>query len=213
MPLFVSTSVAAFGLATASASAGELHVDVRDIAGKSLTDAVAYMEALRPTSHPAPQTHRMQIDQVNKRFVPLVSLIQTGTEVSFPNSDNIQHSIYSFSPAKTFTIRLYSGKQASPIVFDAPGLVVLGCNIHDNMIAWVVVVDTPYFAKTGVDGVGVIKELESGDYRLSVWYPGPQFHPHVAQIHIAEPVERYEVRLDTSDSSLPAVGARAQGDR
>ena len=112
------------------------------------------------------------IDQVNKQFTPLVSVIQVGTPVSFPNKDNIRHQVYSFSPAKTFELKLYSGVPSQPVVFDKPGLVVMGCNIHDRMLAYVQVVDTPWFAKTGADGAARIEGLPAGDYQVHVWHYG-----------------------------------------
>lgn len=134
--------------------------------------------------------------------MPAVTVIRPGTEVSFPNSDNFRHSIYSFSPAKAFTNKLYSGRQAPPIVFDKPGLVVLGCNIHDTMAAWIVVVDTPFFAKSAADGVAVVRDRGPGEYRLSAWYPAPTFKPVVSQIHIeGEPFTR-QMQIDVAASSL-----------
>lgn len=192
------------------AMAVDLSVAVRDLTGRPLADAVVFVEPQGAAPHRPEQTARAKIDQIDKEFVPLVSIVQTGTEVFFPNSDNIRHSIYSFSSAKVFTAMLYSGKQAPPVVFDNPGLVVLGCNIHDAMVAWVVVVDTPYFAKTGVDGAVLIKGLDPGDYRLNVWYPAVTFKPHLEPIHVATTAQRHDVMLDTGDSPLPALKARTR---
>jgi plastocyanin len=194
------------------ASAAELSVTVRDLAGKPLEDAVVFVTPVGRPLKSMPPAAPVVIDQVNKRFVPLVSIVRTGTEVNFPNSDNIRHSIYSFSQAKIFTTKLYSGKQAPPVVFDKPGAVALGCNIHDAMAAWVVVVDTPYFAKSSGDGIGRIKDLESGEYRLSVWYPQPKFEPQESQLHIAAANMSTEVRLDTSTASLPDIHAHAHAE-
>jgi plastocyanin len=83
---------------------------------------------------------------IDREFTPYVSVIQTGTRVEFPNRDPIQHHVYSFSPAKTFEIKLYSGRSPESILFDKPGVITIGCNIHDWMIAYVLVVPTPYFA-------------------------------------------------------------------
>jgi plastocyanin len=193
-------------------AAAELSITVRDLKANPLQDAVVYAE---PTagpsaagSAPATAAHAL-IDQVNKEFVPLVTVIRVGTEVSFPNSDNIRHSIYSFSPAKTFTTKLYSGKQAPPVLFDKTGIAVLGCNIHDTMAAWVVVVDTPYFGKTAANGTSVLKGLAPGDYHVSVWYPGPQKAPTVSEVHVeGDHDARLEVKVDGSASSLPALRAR-----
>jgi plastocyanin len=190
--------------------AADVEVAVRGLDAKPLMDAVVFAEpvgAAAPASHAAAHA---RIDQVNKEFVPLVSIIRVGTEVSLPNSDNIRHSIYSFSAPKPFAIKLYSGKQAPPVLFDKPGIVVLGCNIHDQMAAWVVVVDTPYFAKTSAAGTAALKGLTPGDYRVSVWYPGPAVAPSVNDVHIgAEGDARLDVKIDGSASSLPALRARA----
>jgi hypothetical protein len=96
------------------------------------------------------------------------------------------------------------------VLFDKAGIVVLGCNIHDIMAAWVVVVDTPYFGKTAANGASVLKGLAPGDYRVSVWYPGPQKTPAVSEVHVeADHDARLEVKIDGSASPLPALRARA----
>ncbi len=110
------------------------------------------------------------IDQVNKEFVPVLSVMQTGTSVVFPNRDNIRHHVYSFSPSKVFELKLYSGQPAAPVVFDKPGIVVLGCNIHDWMISYVVVVDTPFFGKTDASGTVRLDNLPPGEYELKIWH-------------------------------------------
>lgn len=193
-------------------AAADVEVAVHGFDAKPLMDAVVFAEPVAPVgAAPASRTssHAL-IDQVNKEFVPLVSIVRVGTEVSFPNSDNIRHSIYSFSAPKPFTTKLYSGRQAPPVVFDKPGVVVLGCNIHDQMAAWVVVVDTPYFAKTSAAGTAALKGLTPGDYRVSVWYPGPTVAPSINDVHIgADGDAHLDVKIDSSGSSLPALRARA----
>jgi plastocyanin len=195
----------------ALSDAADVEVAVHSLDAKPLMDAVVFAEAVDGTTAPASRAsgHAL-IDQINKEFVPLVSVIRVGTEVSFPNSDNIRHSIYSFSAPKPFTTKLYSGKQAPPVVFDKPGIVVLGCNIHDQMAAWIVVVDTPYFAKTSAAGTAALKGLPPGDYRVSVWYPGPTIAPSVNDVHISADADAHlDVKIDSSGSSLPALRARA----
>ena len=110
------------------------------------------------------------MDQVDKQFKPRVLPVQTGTSVDFPNSDKILHHVYSFSAAKTFELPLYKDKPAAPVLFDEPGVVTLGCNVHDWMIGYVVVVDTPWFAKTGKDGKISIKDAPPGDYKAYIWH-------------------------------------------
>jgi len=156
-----------FGLAQA-ASAATLNVTVKDDKGNPVGDAVVYA---MPKVKPAPSPIKpAAIEQKDKTFIPLVTAIQVGTPVSFPNHDVVRHHVYSFSPPKTFEIKLYVGTPVAPIVFDKPGEVVLGCNIHDHMIAYVYVVETPYFAKSDAAGNAAIDDLPAGDYELHVWH-------------------------------------------
>ncbi len=152
---------------SALAQASSLAVTVVDGAGKPLVDTVLYAE---PDGGAMPKMAKAAvIEQRGLKFLPLVSVVQTGATISFPNNDKVRHHIYSFSPAKKFDQKLYSGAAASSQVFDKPGTVVLGCNIHDRMIAYVKVVETPYFAKTDADGVARI-ELPAGKYKLIAWH-------------------------------------------
>src|SRR5881394_852689 len=113
---------------TIAAFAATIVVDVRDPQGAPLTDAVVF--ATPEGRDPAHANRGVAVmDQKDKTFVPHVLPVQVGTSVKFPNSDDIQHQVYSFSPAKTFQLPLYKGTPANPIVFEKPGVVTLGCNI------------------------------------------------------------------------------------
>lgn len=155
------------GMANTQLHAGELSVDVTDSTGAPIENAVVYAEPETKTSSP---TAPAVIDQRGKQFNPLVSVIQTGTDVTFPNFDSVRHHVYSFSPAKTFELKLYSGVPSSPVKFDKPGTIVLGCNIHDYMVAFIHVVDTPYFAKTDKMGKAALRNLPNGNYTLKAWH-------------------------------------------
>lgn len=171
-------------LAAANATAGDLTLEIRDPQGALVADALVYAE---PVSGAAPAVRagtRVTVDQVNKEFVPRVSIVQSGTEIFFPNSDNIRHSIYSFSPAKTFTTKLYSGREAAPVLFDKTGLVVLGCNIHDKMVAWVLIVDSPWIGRSGADGIATLRALPAGEYRVTAAAPATAFKPQIATIKL-----------------------------
>jgi len=151
------------------AHAGSVRVQVVDQAGAPVPDAIVYalpVNGKPPATKPASAV----IDQIKRRFVPMVSVVQTGASVAFPNKDNIEHDVYSFSPPKRFELNLYHGIPANPVVFDKPGLVVMGCNIHDQMIAYLLVVDTPWFAKTDAHGQAAIDGVPGGTYRLTVWH-------------------------------------------
>jgi len=155
-------------LVNLTAHAGELNVTVIDTTGTPITNAVVYAE---PVGKPAPKpTNLGVIEQKNKTFIPLVTVVQTGTNINFPNRDLVRHHVYSFSPAKTFELKLYSGVPANPVMFDTPGTVVLGCNIHDTMLAYIHIVDTPYFAKTDNTGKVKLNELPAGQYIVKVWH-------------------------------------------
>jgi plastocyanin len=127
-------------------------------------------------------THKSQIlphhtpkiatmDQINKEFVPYVLPVEVGTTVKFPNKDNIRHHVYSFSPTKTFERPLYTSTTAEPVIFDKAGVALLGCNIHDWMIAYVYVTESPYFSKTGSDGKTLLSNIPIGSYIVYVWHP------------------------------------------
>jgi plastocyanin len=150
------------------AQAAELSVQVLDQAGNPLSNAVVYLETSVKSA--VKSTIEANVDQKNKQFSPIVSVVQVGTSVNFPNKDSVRHHVYSFSPAKTFELKLYSGVPAKPVVFDKPGTVILGCNIHDNMLAYIHIVDTPYFGKTDVNGMVKLTDLPTGQHTLKAWH-------------------------------------------
>ncbi len=162
----VLTSLACSLLSTL-ASAG-ISVQVSDSNGNPVADAVVYAET--ESAMTAGKSSVAEIAQKDKKFIPLVSVVQTGTAVSFPNNDTVRHHAYSFSPAKPFELKLYAGKPEAPIIFDKAGTIVIGCNIHDQMVAYIQVVDTPYFGKTDASGKVRINPLPVGKYTLKTWY-------------------------------------------
>ncbi|MES2017472.1 MAG: methylamine utilization protein [Pseudomonadota bacterium] len=161
--------LAAWFLLFASASGAVLAVQVSDSAGKPLADVVVVAEPEAGVAFPK-LLKPAEIEQRGLKFLPLVSVIQTGSHIAFPNNDRVKHHIYSFSPAKKFDQKLYSGVAAAPQMFDKAGLVVLGCNIHDSMIAYVKVVDSPYFAKTDAAGMARIDLPGAASYSVSAWH-------------------------------------------
>lgn len=151
------------------AVAGTVQVRVTDAAGKPLPGAVAYLDSPEARAAVRPLASA-NIEQVNKQFVPAVTVVPAGTRVGFPNRDSFRHHVYSFSPAKKFELQLYAGTEANPVLFDRSGIVVLGCNIHDAMVAWVVVVDTPYYGSASAGGAVDLHDVPAGSYRLHVWH-------------------------------------------
>lgn len=155
----------------APAPAGSLEIAIRDPGGRGVQDVVVVaVPAVAGHAQPA-RAPEATMDQQGRRFVPQVLVVRTGTVVAFPNSDTVSHQVYSFSPARRFQLALYKGEAHPPLTFDKPGLVVLGCNIHDEMIGYIYVTDSPWFAKTGADGTAAIRDVPAGSYRLEVWGP------------------------------------------
>jgi plastocyanin len=126
-------------------------------------------DASRPLARPPARPAVM--DQINQMFAPHVLVIPVGTAVSFPNSDTVAHQVYSFSAAREFELPLYTGKPPNPVVFDQPGIVTLGCNIHDLMRAYVYVVEAQYFGRADHAGRWTAPEVEPGEYSLTIWHP------------------------------------------
>ena len=108
--------------------------------------------------------------QQGKAFVPDVLVVTRGTAVNFPNRDTVRHHVYSFSPIRQFELKLYTGTPANPVVFDKSGVAVLGCNIHDQMVGWVLVLDTPFFATTTATGTVRLDNVPPGAYTLRTWH-------------------------------------------
>jgi plastocyanin len=156
-----------------SAAAATITVRVQDGRGRDINDAVVYAVPERAL----PLARKTAVmDQRNRMFIPHVLPVQVGTSVSFPNSDDVRHHVYSFSAARTFQLPLYKGTTAEPQLFDRAGIVTLGCNIHDQMSAFIVVVDTPFFAKT-VKGVARLHDVDAGRYTVRVWFPDMREEP------------------------------------
>jgi plastocyanin len=155
-------------LSPALLATGALEAVVKDERGQPVADVVVSLSGGGAGTglRPAPAA----MDQQNKEFVPRVLPVLVGSPVTFPNRDNIRHHVYSFSTPKRFELPLYIGTPASPVVFDKPGAVVLGCNIHDWMVGYIYVLPTPYFAKTSEDGRVRLTDLPPGAYEARVWH-------------------------------------------
>ena len=152
------------------ASEGGVTIEVTDSSGNPVPDVVVSLVADKamPISNALPEAVMAQRDRT---FRPHVLAIPKGTVVQFPNEDDFRHHVYSFSKARPFEIRLYSGDEEKRIAFDTAGIVALGCNIHDSMLAYIYVTDTPYVTKTDENGLADFSSIQSGDYSVSLWHP------------------------------------------
>ena len=181
------------------AGAATLEALVQTPDGKPVPDAALVLESLAPSraGAPAPRSHaRATIEQRGAEFIPWVTVVQTGTPVDFPNNDTVRHHVYSFSQPKRFEIKLYAGKPGQPITFDKPGEVDIGCNIHDWMEAHVLVVESPWFGKTGADGRAAIANLPAGRYRLLLWHPQQKLRVPSAEIALGATPLKLALVLD-----------------
>ena len=111
------------------------------------------------------------MSQRNIQFHPFLTIIPVGADVSFPNFDSTKHHVYSFSPAKRFELKLFAKDQSRTVRFDKPGVIALGCNIHDQMSAFIVVTDSVWTARTNGQGIAVFADAPGGSGRVTVWHP------------------------------------------
>jgi plastocyanin len=159
--------IALAGADVGRAATIELRAQAAD--GTALADAVVAAYPLDST--PAAEPGAAVMDQRDRRFTPQVMAVRRGAEVTFPNSDRVSHHVYSFSPANRFEIFLAKGEAPKSVRFDRPGIVTLGCNLHDWMLGYIAVVDTPYFGVTDGQGSARLERLPAGRYRVEVWHP------------------------------------------
>jgi plastocyanin len=191
--------LAALLTAGGPAQAGSIEAVVTTPTGQPLADTAVVLESAAG----APPAHAtVTIAQRDRELVPYATVVQTGTAIEFPNQDPFKHHLYSFSPAKTFEIKLYVGKPARPVVFDKPGEVALGCNIHDWMEAYVLVVNTPYFAKTDARGRARLSDVPPGSYRLRWWHPRQKRELPARRVEVGEAVTRLTQVLDVTPRVL-----------
>lgn len=162
--------VFAAGLALAASLAAEpLTVRVTDSAGRPVRDAVVTFYPAGEARTPRP-TGRYVVSQQNLQFHPFVTIVPVGADVSFPNFDNTKHHVYSFSPAKRFELKLFAKDQSRTVHFEKAGVIALGCNIHDQMSAFIIVTDSAWTTRTNAQGVAAF-DVPDGSGRLTLWHP------------------------------------------
>jgi plastocyanin len=162
--------VLALAGAAAPLAAVPLSVRVVDAAGKPVRDAVV---TLYPSSgaRPGRPGGRYVVSQKNLQFHPFLTLVPIGADISFPNFDPTKHHVYSFSAAKRFELKLFAKDQSRTVHFDKPGVVALGCNIHDGMSAFIVVTDSAWTARTNAQGLVNFADAPNAPSRITVWHP------------------------------------------
>jgi plastocyanin len=152
------------------AGAAPLHLSFVGVDGKGVGGTVVTLRSTNP-ARPLAKPAAAVLDQIDRQFQPNVLVIPAGSQVVFPNSDSVSHQVYSFSPAKKFQLPLYRGKPYPPVLFDREGVVTIGCNIHDQMRAYVYVVEAQYYGRTDATGAWAATDVEPGEYRVEIWHP------------------------------------------
>jgi plastocyanin len=165
------TLMAAWAVAAAAAAA-TVSVAVTDTSGKPVTDAVISLALVNSAGPQAMHTpEKAVIAQRNETFIPLVAIVRRGGNVVFTNNDTTMHQVYSFSPVKQFEFTIDQGQVSKPVSFDKTGVAAIGCNIHDQMIAYVYVADAPFAALTNASGHAELTDVAPGSYRATLWHP------------------------------------------
>jgi len=182
--------------------ASSADVAVVDRSGRPLSDAVVELSAPAPLAiAPARQSpSEAVIDQRRETFLPLVTVVRKGAHVIFTNNDRTMHQVYSFSPVKQFAFEIDEGQRSPPVVFDKTGIAAIGCNIHDRMITYVYVADSPLAGKTDRAGVATFVELPPGNYRGTVWHPqlAPGAAPYAFSLAVTQGNAKTTVTLPVS---------------
>lgn len=151
--------------------AARLSVRVVDGAGKPVRDAVVIFHPEGLANRAPRPSGRYVVAQRNLQFHPFLTVVPVGADVSFPNLDPTKHHVYSFSPAKRFELKLFAKDQTRTVHFETPGVVALGCNIHDQMSAFIVVTDSVWTERTNAQGIASFAEVPDAAGRLTLWHP------------------------------------------
>lgn len=198
----------ASGAILAPACAGDLTVTVATPDGKPLADAVVTL----PGNGAKPAfPWKLEVAQKDKTFTPFVLIVPQGAEVSFPNLDRFRHHVYSFSKGNKFELELYGREDKRVVTFNSVGAAAIGCNIHDTMVGFIRIVDTPYAAKTNADGVARIPNAPDGAAKLTIWHPYAKAKDQaaVSEVTVLSGGSAVTVTLDVKAMSPPQKMARS----
>lgn len=180
-----------------TAFAAPLELQLFDMSGKGVGATVVVLRSTDP-ARPLAKPVQAKMDQIGLQFAPHVLVVPTGSAVTFPNKDSVKHQVYSFSPANQFE-RPLSRATPAPVDLDRAGVVTVGCNIHDNMRAYIFVVDAQYFGRTDASGTWKVADVAPGSYNVQIWHPRARsMKPVIEQkitVTAAEP--RVTLRLAT----------------
>ncbi|MDQ6891162.1 MAG: carboxypeptidase regulatory-like domain-containing protein [Acidobacteriota bacterium] len=147
--------------------AGRVEIARKGIASDA-ANAVVWIEGLKAAG--AARSLRAEMKSQGKKFVPRVVTVEKSAEVDFPNVDAIYHNVFSVSPVNRFDLGLYRSGGSKQKRFDEPGLVRVYCNIHPQMVGFVMVVDSDFAAVTGGDGSFRFENVPAGTWTVKIWH-------------------------------------------
>jgi plastocyanin len=207
--------VAAGLVATCAARASTVDIAVTDGSGAPAPNAVVTLtpnSSIEALASHAPA--RSVIDQRHETFLPLVVVVRKGGEVVFTNHDTTMHQVYSFSQIKQFQFEIDKHEVSKPVVFDKPGVAAIGCNIHDNMVAYVFVSDAPFTAITDEDGHAEIRDVPEGSFRVATWHPQLRVGlPSVTGNFTVTPgLSKFSVSLPLTRTAMPSMSHMHKSD-
>jgi plastocyanin len=212
--MYLSLSLVVMQASQASlVSAGEITGRVMDKDGKSIANAVVFVHTLpegMASPVPSEDTQMAHMDQIQEQFAPQVLPIRVGTQVRFPNRDQVHHHVYSFSKTKKFELPLYKGEETEPVLFDKPGVVKVGCNIHDWMSGVILVVPTPHYAMTDKSGQFTLTDLPDGTYAVASWHERSRtkIKKTIQQVRVGETAATFTLKLKKQRKRQPTRGVR-----
>jgi plastocyanin len=198
----------AISIAIAGTDAGAATVDVfvTNSGGMPAANAVVSLMPDTGTTQAIPHTpEKSIIDQRHETFLPLVVVVRKGGEVIFTNNDVTMHQVYSFSPVKQFQFEIDKGHVSRPVVFEKSGVAAIGCNIHDNMVAYVYVADAPFAMITDAGGHVEIPDVPDGRYLVGVWHPQLRIGRQPAPTVLTVNGERAKLTVSVPLMAAPAM--------
>jgi plastocyanin len=190
------------------AAAATVDVRIVDSAGAPAANAVVSLMPDENGAAIAARTPRQSvIDQRHETFLPLVVIVRKGGRVIFTNNDTTMHQVYSFSPIKQFEFEIDRGRTSTPVVFDKAGVAAIGCNIHDNMVAFVYVADAPIAVITDEEGKARIEDVPEGAYHVAVWHPQLRIgrRPAPSALNVGAHAVSFSATLPLLQSAMPAM--------
>lgn len=200
-------------VAFANANAATVEIAVADSSGAPAANAVVSLIADNAGLTIVPRTpERSIIDQRHETFLPLVVIVRRGGNVVFTNNDTTMHQVYSFSPIKQFQFEIDRGQISKPVIFDKAGVAAIGCNIHDNMVAYVYVADAPFAVVTDTHGHAEISDVPEGQYMANAWHPQLRIGRKPQPVPLTVDANRVKLSMSVALTAAPAMSHMHKSD-